>query len=40
MKKILSFILAAILMALPMCVEANAEGEVNYDDLVAPVFLI
>lgn len=38
MKKILSFILAAILMALPMCVEANAEGEVNYDDLVAPCF--
>ena len=38
MKKILSFILAAILMAVPMCVQANAEGEVNYDDLVAPCF--
>lgn len=39
MKKILSLILAAILMATPMCVETYAEGEANYDDLVAPCFI-
>lgn len=39
MKKIVSLILAVILMAVPMCVESYAEGEANYDDLVAPCFI-
>lgn len=38
MKKILSLVLAAILMVVPVCVEAYAEGDTNYDDLVAPCF--
>lgn len=39
MKKLLSFILALVLFAVPMCVEADAsEGDVNYDDLVMPCY--
>ena len=39
MKKLLSFILAFVLLAMPMCVEAYAsEGDVNYDDLVMPCY--
>lgn len=40
MKKLLSLILATILLAMPMCVEAYAsDGDVNYDDLVMPCYL-
>lgn len=39
MKKFLSLILAVILMAMPLCVESYAsDGDVNYDDLVAPCY--
>lgn len=39
MKKLLSFILAFVLFAMPMCVEAYAsDGDVNYDDLVMPCY--
>ena len=38
MKKILVLILAAILMAIPMCVESYAADDTNYDDLVAPCY--
>ncbi len=39
MKKLLSFVLALVLFAAPMCVEAYAsDGDVNYDDLVMPCF--
>ena len=39
MKKLLSVILAFVLIALPMCVEAYAsDGEANYDDLVMPCY--
>lgn len=39
MKKILSVILAVIMMAMPLCVESfAADGDVNYDDLVSPCF--
>lgn len=38
MKKILSVILAVIMMAMPLCVGSAAEIDVNYDDLVAPCF--
>ena len=38
MKKILSLILATILMAIPMCVESYATDDTNYDDLVAPCY--
>ena len=39
MKKLLSFILAFVLLAMPMCVEAYAsDGDVNYDDLVMPCY--
>lgn len=39
MKKLLSFILALVLFAMPMCVEAYAsDGDVNYDDLVMPCY--
>ncbi|MBR3868469.1 MAG: hypothetical protein IKM66_04070 [Clostridia bacterium] len=37
MKKLLSFILAFVLIAMPMCVEAYAsEGELSYDNSVMP----
>lgn len=39
MKKILSLILAVILMTTPMCVQSYAEGETNYDDLIAPCYI-
>lgn len=39
MKKLLSIILAVVLLAAPMCVEAYAsDGDVNYDDLVMPCY--
>lgn len=39
MKKLLSIILAVVLLAAPMCVESYAsEGDVNYDDLVMPCY--
>ncbi|MBR3766916.1 MAG: hypothetical protein IKL10_01580 [Clostridia bacterium] len=39
MKKIISVVLAVILLAMPLCTEAFAsDGEANYDDLVAPCF--
>lgn len=39
MKKILSVILAFIMLVMPMCVEAYAsDGDVNYDDLVMPCY--
>ena len=39
MKKLLSFVLALLLFAVPMCVEAYAsDGDVNYDDLVMPCY--
>lgn len=39
MKKLLSILLAAVLLAAPMCVEAYAsDGDVNYDDLVMPCY--
>ena len=38
MKKILSLILAAILLVMPMCFESYASEETNYDDLVAPCY--
>ena len=39
MKKLLSFILAFVLFAVPMCVEAyESDGDVNYDDLVMPCY--
>lgn len=39
MKKLLSFILSVILLAMPMCVEANAaDGDVNYDDQIMLCF--
>ena len=39
MKKLLSFVLAIILLMIPMCIEANAsDGNVNYDDLVMPCY--
>lgn len=38
MKKTVSLILAVILMVIPMCIESYAEGETNYDDLVAPCY--
>lgn len=37
MKKLLSFILAFVLLAMPMCVEAYAsDGDFGYDDSVMP----
>lgn len=39
MKKILSLILAAILMAAPMSVESYAADDTNFDDLVAPCYI-
>lgn len=39
MKKLLSLILALIMLAVPMCVQTYAtEGETNYDDLVMPCY--
>lgn len=39
MKKLLSILLAAVLLATPMCTEAYAsDGDVNYDDLVMPCY--
>lgn len=39
MKKFLSFILATILLAMPMCVQSYAsDGNMNYDDLVMPCY--
>lgn len=39
MKKLLSLILAVILIMIPMCVEASAsEVNANYDDLVMPCY--
>lgn len=39
MKKLLSILLAAVLLAAPMCTEAYAsDGDVNYDDLVMPCY--
>ena len=39
MKKLLSILLAAVLLAVPMCTEACAsDGDVNYDDLVMPCY--
>ena len=39
MKKLLSILLAAVLLAAPMCTEACAsDGDVNYDDLVMPCY--
>ncbi len=39
MKKLLSIILAFIMLAMPMCIEAYAsDGETNYDDLVMPCY--
>lgn len=39
MKKLLSLILALIMIAVPMCIQTYAtEGEANYDDLVMPCY--
>ena len=39
MKKLLSLLLALIMLAVPMCVQTYAtEGETNYDDLVMPCY--
>ena len=39
MKKLLSILLAAVLLAAPMCTEVYAsDGDVNYDDLVMPCY--
>lgn len=39
MKKILSLVLAVIMMTMPLCVESYAsDGDINYDDLVAPCY--
>ena len=39
MKKLLSFILAFVLFAMPMCVGTYAsDGDVNYDDLIMPCY--
>lgn len=39
MKKILSFVLAFIMMSMPLCVESYASGDdSNYDDLVVPCY--
>lgn len=40
MKKLLSFILAFVMLIVPMCIEAHAsDGDVNYDDLVMPCYI-